>query len=181
MSEFNFKENDYGYKLQVRDAKLLYSNFAGDPDKNNNGKDDRVVWLVVDDPDTYEYMLKDGWRFKTRRRDVNDESAGYADPFETLPNGNIAYPRTKLKLNFNSNRPPVIKIHTSSNKAGVRYDEGMVSELDGAFLTDVKLVVGPYHWNMHGASGTTGYINVMHATLDDDPFADDYMEEEEPF
>ena len=182
MAEFTFNEFDNGkYTLKVTGARLLFKNFTGREDKFGNSS--KRVSLEVDKELVYERLKEDGWIFKTRKRDFNDDSKGYADPFEELPDGRIAYPRTELKLNYHSERPPKVFLHSSGNKHGTLMNETSVGELDYAYLNDVKLLINPSYWETTTGSGTKGYINVMHATIDDDPFAGDYEdnEDESPF
>ena len=57
--------------------------------------------------------------------------------------------------------------------------EDTIDTLDASYLTDVKMVINPSYWDNTNGTGTKGYINVLHATIDDDPFESDYMDDEE--
>lgn len=180
MSEFIIDRFDDGSisRIRVRDAKLLFANFSGDPEKNIDNSSKRLVNLIVDDEEAYNIMLEDGWNFKTQMI----EEGVYAEPFQVLDNGKVCNPRTELRVNYNCKRQPKIYLHTSANRKGILMDEDSVGELDGAYLEDVKLIINPNHWEVGTNTGTKGYINVMHCTIDDDPFASDYIDDDEgPF
>lgn len=177
MAEYTINKFDNGrYNLKVTGAKLHFKNFAGREDDHGNSS--KRVSLEIDNEQIYEFLKEDGWRFRTRKRDYDDDSKGYAEPFEELPKGEVAYPMTELKLNYHSERPPKVYLHSSENRRGTLMNETTVGRLDRAYLTDVKLLINPYYWETASGSGTKGYINVMHVTMDDDdPFAGDYEDD----
>ena len=166
------------YTLQVRDARLKYKNFKGEGNEMNR-EGNRTVNLVIDDPEVFQFLLEDGWRFRTPWRDYNNKDLGYAEPFEELADGRVAYPHTQLRVNFDAKRPPKVFLHTSVNPSGMLLTEDNIEELDDAWLKDIKVSVNPSSWSVRGESGKKGYLNVMHCTLvEDDPFAEDYSSDD---
>ena len=170
MAQFEIMKGDGDYyNLKVSGARLIFKNFSG-KGSEFNAEGSRNVCMVVDNEQIYDILLKDGWRFRTQKR----EDGSYAEPFEELANGRVAFPYTQLRLNYASQRPPKVYLHTSANRHGDLLNEATVSELDYAYITDAKLLINPSHWEVRGERGTKGYINVMHVTIEDDPFAADY-------
>lgn len=183
MAEFIVKTSEDGkrYTLQVRGARLRFKNFGGRPTQFVPEGGIRTVNMDVDDPDVFEMLANDDWRFRTPKR----PDGTYADPFEELEDGRISIPHTQLKLNFRSERPPKVYLHNGDDdRRGTLLNEDAVGELDYAYISKANLVVNPYHWESAGGSGTKGYINILHAYIEEDPFAEpdiDDVEDEVPF
>lgn len=178
MADFTIKDNGGGkYILQVRDAKLKYSNFAGKEIKKNgqimNREGDRNTCLILDNEEIYEFLAKDGFNIKTAKR----EDGSFYEPFEELPNGTVILPYIKIKVNYDAYRPPKVFLHTSRNRRGALLTENTIDQLDGVPLMEIKLMINPSDWEVNGKTGRTGYINLMHVTIDDDPFAEDYIDD----
>lgn len=171
MAEFTKLDRAYGkgYDLKVEGAQLIFKNFSGREDPWGNC--DKTVNLVVDDEEIYHFLAADGWNFKTRK----DPDGGFYEPFSEHDD-QIEYPRTTLKIAYrdrNGNekeRKPQVYLVTDRNPKGTLLDEETINELDYAYIINADLVISPYY---HG-DNTKGYINLMYATIEDNPFADKY-------
>jgi hypothetical protein len=65
--------------LQIDDAKIIFKNFEGRGDKFNR-EGDRNFSLLIQDPDTADALIREGWNVKIK--DARDEDEG---PFMRLP------------------------------------------------------------------------------------------------
>lgn len=182
MANFKLNYNETGdkYTVQVEGARLRFKNFSGRPTQFNKDGGIRTVCMDVDNEELYLKMKDDGWRFRTMKR---PDGSGYADAFEEFDNGRVAVPYTELKLNFNSNRPPKVYLHQGEqDKKGTLIPESAIDELDYAYITSAKMVINPSYWESINGSGCKGYINILHAYIEPDPFMEDDDEDDEvPF
>ena len=85
----------------------------------------------------------------------------------------------KVNVNFNGARPP--KVTLISGKVRTELTEETIGSLDYADISNVDLTVTPYHYELaSGDKGVSGYLKTMWVTIDQDPFASKYAEEEFP-
>lgn len=153
------KERDGRYYLVIKDAKIMFRNFEGKERKNNRAGD-RNFCVRIDDPEEAQQLAADGWNVKTLTpRDGED-----GDEVHFI----------QVKLNYGG-RPPKVVIRTSNTE--IYYDEDTVKNLDTAELSDIKIVINPYHWEVNGKKGIKAYLNTFSATLIDEGF---FFEDDEP-
>lgn len=149
--------------LTIENAHIIFRNFQGEATKYNR-QGARNFCVIIEDEHLVEDLRIEGWNVKTlRKRDEGDEDQYYI----------------KVNVNFGSPRPP--KVTLISGKVRTELTEETIGSLDYADITNVDLTVTPYHYELsNGDKGVSGYLKTMWVTIDQDPFASKYAEEEFP-
>lgn len=138
-------------------ANIFYRNFAGAPTKVNPRAGSRSFCVYIDDPDTVEQMMRDGWNIKTREpRDEGDPVRHYI----------------QVAVNYDGPYPPQIFLVTSRKKTLL--DPESVTSLDYAEIVNVDLTIRPRSWDVNGKTGVKAYLKTMYVTVEEDEFADKY-------
>lgn len=142
--------------LQIDDAKIIFKNFEGRGDKFNR-EGDRNFSLLIQDPDTADALMKEGWNVKIK--DARDEDEG---PFMRLP----------VKVKFSEYGP---RVYLKSSKPDpIELDEESIGMLDQIDIESVDMDIRPFDWEVNGRTGRTAYLQSMHVTQRIDRFAARY-------
>lgn len=141
--------------LQIDDARIIFKNFEGRGDKFNR-EGDRNFSLLIEDPNTADALMKEGWNVKIK--DGRDEDDG---PFMRLP----------VKVKFTDYGPNVYLI---SGGRRVELDEESIGMLDQIEIESVDMDLRPYDWDVNGRTGRTAYLQSMQVVQRIDRFAARY-------
>lgn len=125
--------------MQIDHARIIFRNFEGRGDKFNR-EGDRNFSLLIEDEETANAMIREGWN--VRIKEGRDEDEG---PFMRLP----------VKVKFTDYGP---KIYLWSGNNRIELDEDDVSCLDSIEIDDVNLDIRPYDWEVSGRTGRTAYL-----------------------
>lgn len=146
--------------LQIDDARIIFRNFEGRGDKFNR-EGDRNFSLLIEDPNTADTLIKEGWNVKIK--EGRDEDDG---PFMRLP----------VKVKFTDYGPNVYLI-----TGGRRHelDEESIACLDNIDIESVDMDIRPYDWEVNGRTGRTAYLQSMQVIQRIDRFAARYADMQE--
>ena len=155
--------------IKIENARIVFRNLSGKPDKFNPQGGKRSFSVVIEDPEFANELKKEGWNIKqfNQSPDSDEEPAHFIS----------------VKVSYN-NIPPHIYLCTSKNKTLL--NEDTVGQLDYAEISNVDIVITPYQYEMNGRSGISAYVKTMYVTVVEDEFAskyeyDDLDDEEIPF
>lgn len=141
--------------LQIDDARIIFKNFEGRGDKFNR-EGDRNFSLLIEDPNTADALIKEGWNVKIK--EGRDEDEG---PFMRLP----------VKVKFTDYGPNVYLV---SGGRRVELDEESIGCLDNIDIESVDMDLRPYDWEVNGRTGRTAYLQSMMVVQRIDRFAARY-------
>lgn len=149
----DWKHRD-GYEILVaRDAALLFTNFAGEPD-GFNPRGARKFNLVLN-PDIAEALRERGWNVRTYVKEGYD-----------------SYMSITVNVNMDSSRPPVIHLISSDGGQIVERKIGVdeVADLDDYRYSRIDVEVVPYEHGRNVSSGTrfSAYLSKMRLILAED-------------
>lgn len=140
-------------------VRLVFRNFTGKEGQYN--QEGARNFGVILPEDVAAAMDRDGWNVKyLEPREGNDEEA--------------VTPWLSVKLNYKAGRPPQIYVITSRGKTLLKEDT--VDQLDWAEITNVDLIVRPFHYDVGGRTGIAAYAQTMYVTIEEDPLARKYAE-----
>lgn len=150
----NIKKNNDG-TTTLEGVRLLWPNLGGHKARFN-AEGDRNFNVVIP-PEFVDDMIRDGW--KIRKLEGND----YRDDEYIL----------KVKVNYNSRRPPRINLVTSRNRTHL--PEEMVGLVDELELTGCDVRISPYERrNDDGVKTRTAYLVNMFAIMYEDELDQKY-------
>ena len=155
--------------IKIENARIVFRNLSGKPDKFNPQGGKRSFSVVIEDTEFANELKREGWNIKqfNQSPDSDEEPAHFIS----------------VKVSYN-NIPPHIYLCTSKNKTLL--NEDTVGQLDYAEISNVDIVITPYQYEMSGRSGISAYVKTMYVTVVEDEFAskyeyDDLDDEEIPF
>lgn len=140
-------------------VRLIFRNFAGKEGKYN-AEGDRNFGVVIDDK-TAEDMLADGWNIKYLKPREEDEDE---TPTPWLP----------VAVGYGKGRPPRVVVITSRGRTNL--DENSVEMLDWAEITNVDMIVRPYHYEVRGDKGVKAYVQSIYVTIEEDELERKYAD-----
>lgn len=138
-------------------VRLIFRNFAG-KEGRYNAEGDRNFGVVIDDA-TAEAMLADGWNIKYLKPREEDEDE---TPTPWLP----------VAVGYGKGRPPRVVVITSRGRTNL--DESSVEMLDWADITNVDMIVRPYHYEVRGDKGVKAYVQSIYVTIEEDALEQRY-------
>lgn len=141
--------------LQIDDARIIFKNFEGRGDKFNR-EGDRNFSLLIEDPNTANALIKEGWNVKIKPGRDEDEG-----DFMRLP----------VKVKFTDYGPNVYLV---SGDRRVELDEESIACLDNIDIESVDMDLRPYDWDVNGRTGRTAYLQSMQVIQRVDRFAERY-------
>ena len=154
--------------LQIDDIdgrQIIFKNFEGRGDKFNR-EGDRNFSLRIDDENTADALVNEGWN--VRIKEGRDEDEG---PFMRLP----------IKVKF-TNYGPNVYLRTGDRVNEL--NEESIACLDNIEIDSVNMDIRPYDWDVNGRTGRTAYLQSMEVVQRIDRFAARYAnknDEEVPF
>lgn len=147
--------------LEIANARLIFRNFAGKPDKFNAKGGIRKFGVIID-PEMAQDLKDEGWNIKML-------------PPKELDGEPLYY--LSVKAQYGEYRSPNVYLITNGRKQLL--EEETVSSLDFADLVEVNLVIQPHYWEVNGKSGINAYLKTGYFEIQSDSFADKY--EDIPF
>lgn len=153
--------------ITIENARIIFRNFSGNPDKFNPQGGKRGFSVVIEDPKMAEDLAKEGWNVKAFK--AKDDEEG--DPGHFL----------QVKVLYSERSNPHIYLCTKKKKTLL--DKETVKSIDYADISSVDLVIRPYEYDVNGKHGISAYVKTMYVNVVEDEFADkyDFDEETVPF
>lgn len=149
--------------LQIDDIdgrQIIFKNFEGRGDKFNR-EGDRNFSLRIDDPDTADALVKEGWN--VRIKEGRDEDEG---PFMRLP----------IKVKFTNYGP---NVYLRTGERVNELNEESIACLDNIEIEAVNMDIRPYDWDVNGRTGRTAYLQSMEVIQRINRFAARYAQDDE--
>lgn len=145
-------------------VRLVFRNFTGKEGLYNQ-EGSRNFGVILPD-DVAEAMKADGWNIKylkPREEDAEETE----DPTQT--------PWLPVKVGYGGKgRPP--KIFMVTDRGRTLLDEDTVEQIDWVEITNVDLIVRPYHYDVRGSQGIAAYVQTMYVTIEEDPLDKKYAD-----
>lgn len=141
-------------------VRIIFRNFAGKEGQYNR-EGDRNFAVLLDDTIAHA-MAEDGWNIK------------WLKPREDADEGETDQAYLPVKVNYGKGSPPRVVVITSRGRTNISEHE--VEMLDWADITNVDLIVRPYHWNVNGKTGISAYLQSIYVTIEEDELERKYAE-----
>ena len=140
--------------LILRNAKIIFNNFAGNPSKFDKEGKQSVTFDVTD------AELPDEWEDATKDL-VNDDTG----EIKTILSAKIHW----------GTRPPIIKVVEDGKIIEIIHGSDELKNVSQYICESADVVLRPYTYEVAGRKGVTTYVRTLYIHIvNDDPFADDY-------
>lgn len=139
-------------------VRLVFRNFSG-KESQYNQEGARNFGVILPDEKTAEDMLADGWNVKRLKPSEEEQEQGVEVGPAWLP----------VKLGYGKGRPPKVMLVTQEGRKRQPLNEETIEQLDWAEITNVDLIVRPYHYSVRGDTGIAAYVQNMYVTIEEDP------------
>ena len=150
--------------LQIDDARIIFRNFSGRPDKYNR-EGDRNFALIIPNQDIADALMNDtneyGVSWKVKIKEPREEGDA---PFMHLP----------VNVKFNDRGPKVVLI-SGNNQTPL--DEDTVSILDDINISCVDMDIRPYDGESTYGPFRSAYLQTMYVTQEIDRLGRKYSQE----
>lgn len=148
-------ENKDNKSVTMEDMQIVYRNFEG-AESMYNVKGNRNFSVILP-MDIARKMAADGWNVK-----IKEPEDGEGEPFAHL----------SVAVSY-KNRPPTVVMITERSRTLLNEDS--IEVLDYADISQVDLIVNPYHWEMRdGKTGIKAYLKSLYVIIDEDDLARKY-------
>lgn len=141
-------------------VQIIFRNFTGKEGQYNR-EGDRNFAVLLDDA-TANAMAEDGWNIK------------WLKPREDADEGEAEQAYLQVSVNYGKGKPPRVVLITSRGRTNL--DEDEVEMLDWADITNVDMIVRPYHWDVNGKQGIKAYLQSIYLTIEEDELEKKYAE-----
>lgn len=157
--------------IVMEGVRLIFRNFEG-KEGPYNAEGTRTVGVIIpeDTPEAQralENMINDGWNVKRLKPSEEEKEQGVEQGPAWM----------EVKVAYGKGRPPQIFLINDRGKR-THVTEETVGELDWVDITNVDLIVRPYHYDVRGSQGISAYLQSMYVTIEEDPLARKYSEME---
>lgn len=161
------KQDDGPQQIVLEGVRLIFRNFSGEA-RNFNSAGDRNFNVVLPE-DVAKAMEADGWN--VRWLPPREEE----DPPQ---------PVLKVRLKYSTRegrptRPPLVvlvSVRPDGTEAKTTLTQELLPVLDSAEISNVDLIINPYHYNAQGRSGISAYLKSIFVTIRVDPLEARYMD-----
>ena len=152
-------------KITVRNARIIYRNFAGrQTDTNPAGK--RNFTLIIDDPDLEAELIRNNY---------------YVKPGKVKDDGTQFNPTLKVSIGFDDRFKHTYKMITSTSTTTL--DEDTIGILDAADIEKIDMVIRPYDYSKKfktsNGTGISAYVETLFVTIHEDELEKEYAKAEQ--